>query len=182
MASYSRTDGADAVNTSVCVPGYPPLLLSQRIHEKFKLPRDEQREVPNKASGIQAERPPTMWMGILYRSIRLCSPDFDPSAVDIVTEKLVLDKLLRFCGSPGNRRDEKCAVVVAGTMVQRRLNSRQPSPSGGLLADHRGITRRSSLAIDTIGVKSDPPSTHLACHHAARKKCRCSGDPAPAHD
>lgn len=102
VASYSRKDGDEVENPSVCVPGEPPLLLRGKIHEIFELPRDERKHTEH-TPGIDAELPSTKWMEILYSSIRLCSPGFDSSTVDIVTDRFVLNKLLRFCGSPGDR-------------------------------------------------------------------------------
>ena len=39
----------------------------------------------------------------LFRAIEICSPHLDVDAVDIVTDRNNLRKLLRFCDSPGTR-------------------------------------------------------------------------------
>lgn len=39
----------------------------------------------------------------LFRALDICSPDFDMDSVDIVTDRINLRNLLRFCDSPGGR-------------------------------------------------------------------------------
>lgn len=101
LGSYSRSEAGPGETAKVYVPGYPPLLRRTEIYKSFRLGRDGVRSVDD-SSQVQDDLLLSTTMKDLFRAVQLCSPGFDFKDVDIVTDRYVLHKLLRFCGSPGN--------------------------------------------------------------------------------
>lgn len=97
VASYNWSTTSKSGHPHIITPGAPREYVSAE-HRTFSLDRDYGGslidENARRMTSFSALEP-------LFRSLEVCSPGFDMDAVDIVTDRNNLRKLLKFCGSPG---------------------------------------------------------------------------------
>ncbi|MEP0661195.1 MAG: hypothetical protein ABJC87_18305, partial [Roseobacter sp.] len=99
-----------------------PRLYIPPCHRGFTLFRDGGPQVVDENAKMMH---PFSSMEPLFRSIEICSPGFDVDAVDIVTDRNNLRKLLRFCDSPGSRCDvwHYCGAGITMSMCTADVSS-----------------------------------------------------------
>lgn len=99
VASYNWSTKSESGNRRIITPGGPRLFVSPS-GRGFTLGKDTGHalidENKSRMDSFSA-------LGPLFLSLNDCAPDFNMETVDVVTDRNNLRKLLKFCGSPGER-------------------------------------------------------------------------------
>lgn len=99
VASYNWSVRSREGHPRIIVPGAPRNYVSRMSRRVFVLGKDGGDSFVDEN---RARMKPFSSVEPLFRSLDICSPDFDISTVDIVTDRNNLRNLLRFCRSPGD--------------------------------------------------------------------------------
>lgn len=158
VASYNW--GVD--NDRIFVPGYPPVIVPSRVHERFKIGKVDKARGHDRPSPCLEDTLKGRMLSkgqALIAAVKMCSPVLDVRSVDVIVDRFTLMNLLRFCGSPGDRWDVFCFRYVCGHTRNAGKRSHAESSIWGVMRVH-------ILAYSQVLKGSEPISS--ACFGSVR--------------